>query len=71
MLGFYKEKHYSQALLDFGFQCILGWECLYFHPALQVVLSVYVDDFELAAKKDSLAKAWQLMQENNVKIGSS
>ena len=61
MLGLYSEKHYSKCLLEFGFQCILGWECLYFHSQLQVILSVYVDDFKLAGRKESLAKAWQLI----------
>ena len=40
MSGLYFEKHYSKALLDSGFQCIFGWECLYFHAQLQVILSV-------------------------------
>ena len=68
MSGLYWEKHYSKALLDFGFQCILGWECLYFHPELQVVLSVYVHDFKLAGKTDSLPKAWQLMRDKCLKL---
>ena len=55
--GLYWEKHYSKALLDAGFQRIPGWECLYFHASLQVVLSVYVDDFKLAGRKASLPEA--------------
>ena len=61
-------KHYSNALLDSGFQCILGWECLYFHAQLHVILSVYVDDFKFAGRKESLAQAWQLMRDNGLKL---
>ena len=68
MSGLYLEKHYSKVLLDSGFQCIIGWECLYFHAQLQVILSVYVDDFKLAGRKESLAKAWQLMRDKGLKL---
>ena len=68
MSGLYLENNNSKALLDFGFQCILGWECLYFHAKLQVILSVYVDDFKLAGRKDSLGKAWQLMRDKGLKL---
>ena len=62
------EKHYSKALVDFVFQCILGWECPYFHTELQVVLDVYVDDFKLAGKQKSLPKASQLMRDKGLKL---
>ena len=68
MSGLYLEKQYSKALFDFGFQCILGWECLYFHRQLQVILSVYVDDFKLAGRKEHLSKAWQLMRDRGFKL---
>ena len=68
MFGLYWEKHYSKAPVDSGFQCILGWECLYFHAKLQLILSVDVDDFKLAGRKDSLGKAWQLMRDKGLKL---
>ena len=68
MSELYLEKHYSKALLDVCFQPIPGWECLYFHLTLQVVLSVYVDDFKLAGLKASLPKAWQLMSDKGLKL---
>ena len=68
MSGLYSENHYSKALLDAGFQRIPGWECIYFHASLQVVLSVYVDDFKLAGRKASLPEAWQLMRDKGLKL---
>ena len=68
MSGLFFEKHYFEALLDFCFQCILGWKCLDSHPTLQVVLGVYVDEFEVANEKESLAKAWQLIRDKGVKL---
>ena len=68
MSGLYLEKQYSKALLDSGFRCILGWECLYFHAQLHVILSIYVDDFKLAGRKESLAKALQLMRDKGLKL---
>ena len=68
MSGLYWEKHYSKALRDFGFQCIIACECFYFHFHLPVILSVYVDDFKPAGRKDSLSKAWQLMRDKGLKL---
>ena len=70
MSGFHWDRHYSKALIDFSFQMILWWECLYFHPTLQVILSVYAADFELAGKKVSLAKASQIMRDEGLKLVS-
>ena len=67
MSGLYLENQYSKALLDGGFQRIPGWECLYFHPTLQVVSRVYVDDVKLAGRKASLSNAWQLMRDTGLK----
>ena len=63
MSGLCYETHYFKALLDFGFQRILGWECVYFHPSHQVILNVYVDDSKLAGKQLSLALAWRLLRD--------
>ena len=68
MSGLQWEKHYSKALLDFGFQCILLWKCLYLHLQLQVILSVCVDDFKLAGRKSYFSKAWQLMRDKGLKL---
>ena len=38
------------------------------HPTLQVVLGVYVDEFELASENEYLAKAWQLIRDKGDKL---
>ncbi len=51
-------KHYTTALTQkAGFQKMLGWECMFYHVELQVILSVYVDDLKMAGKKDNCSKA--------------
>ena len=35
---------------------------------LQVILSVYVDDFKMAGKKENLLKAWKLMDKAGLKL---
>ena len=35
---------------------VAGWECLYFHRKLQLFLSVYVDDIEMAGKTQNNAR---------------
>ena len=47
---------------------MLGWECMFYHVELQVILSVYVDDFKTAGKKENLPKAWQLMDKAGLKL---
>ena len=37
---------------------MLGWECMFYHVELQVILSVYVDDFKMAGKQENMSKAW-------------
>ena len=61
MSGKYWENHYSSALLQGGFQRLPGWECTFYHEKLGLILSVYVDDFKLCGRKESLAKGWKLM----------
>ena len=44
-----------------GFTKAEGFECLYVHMLLGLFLSVYVDDFKMAGRKDSLAKMWKIL----------
>ena len=59
--GTFWENYYSQKAINCGFQGIHGWECLYFHRGLKVVLSVYVDDFKLSGLTRNLPVAWSLL----------
>ena len=44
-----------------GFQPISGWECLFYNRALKLIFSVYVDDFKLVGKSESIKKGWDLI----------
>ncbi len=41
---------------------------MFYHVELQVILSVYVDDFNMAGKKENLSKAWELMGKAGLKL---
>ncbi len=41
---------------------------MFYHVELQVILSVYVDDFKMAGKKENLSKAWKLMDKAGLKL---
>ena len=64
LAGLFWERHYRQHLLEIGFKPVDGWECLYWHPTLHLLLSVYVDDFKMAGKSSTLAQGWQLIQKH-------
>ena len=68
MGGKFWENHFTEILLKAGFEKMMGWECLFFHRRLKLILSVYVDDFKLAGKKDSLANGWKLMRDHGLKL---
>ena len=46
--GVFWERHCREALLSVGFTTFPGWESVYIHRGLKLVLAVYVDDFKLA-----------------------
>ena len=48
MGGEYWENRFTEKLLSRGFEKMMGWERLFVHRKLQLVLLVYVDDFKLA-----------------------
>ena len=50
---------YKQILRAAGFKDMIGWECLFYHEHFKVILSVYVDDFQMAGRKEGLEKAWR------------
>ena len=47
--------------MEFGFEPLPGWECLFFHRPLKLILSAYVDDFKLVGKKSSMTQGWDLI----------
>ena len=61
MSGKYLGNHFTEKLLKCDFEPIPGWECLFFHQRLKLILSVYVDDFKLVGKKTNLQESWNLI----------
>jgi len=61
MSGKYWENHFTEKLLKCGFEPLPGWECLFFHRPLKLILSVYVDDFKLVGKAENLKQGWDLI----------
>ena len=68
MSGKYWENHFTEKLLSCGFQKMMGWECLFVHNDLQLILTVYVDDFNLVGKSENLDKGWKLMTDSGLEL---
>ena len=66
--GVFWERHCHARLKEAGFVQVQGWECLFVHYELRMVLSVYVDDFKMAGPKENLAKAWDLIRSHGIKL---
>ena len=61
MSGKYWENHFTEKLLKCNFEPLPGWECLFYHRQLKLILSVYVDDFKLVGKSENMKKGWDLI----------
>ena len=66
MSGKYWGTHFTEKLLKCDFQRIPGWECLFYHRRLKLILSVYVDDFKLVGKKTSMQDGWDLITNSGI-----
>ena len=53
MSGAFWEWHCREALLSVGFTPLPGWECVYMHKDIKLVLAVSVDDFKLSGAKET------------------
>ena len=58
LAGLYWEWHCHRCITKCGFERVHGWECLYKHVSKGLFLSVYVDDFKSAGKKERVPKRW-------------
>ena len=61
MSGKHWENHFTEALESVGFEPITCWECLFALRSLKLILSVYVDDFQLVGRIGNQEKGWKLM----------
>ena len=61
LAGLLWEKHCQKAIFRAGFERIPGWECLFVHRAKGLFLSIYVDDFKMAGRKENIKPMWDLL----------
>ena len=58
------EVHCNAILTKAGFEPIgAEWPSTFFHPALRLLLAVYMDDFKMAGPKENLEEGWRLIGE--------
>ena len=50
----YQGNHLTDKLLKCHFGPVPGWERLFFHKQLKLILSVYVDDSKLVGRTENL-----------------
>ena len=58
LAGLYWEKHCHEIITKCGWEAVQGWECLFKHKQYRAFLSVYVDDFKVAAPKNVMPRIW-------------
>ena len=51
--------------MELGWEKVPNWECLLVHRKQGLFLSVYVDDFEMAGKKQNMAPMWKKEMKND------
>ena len=60
--GGFWELHCEKSLMSVGFErAAPEWKSVFRHPALDLLLVIYVDDFKLAGPKKNLAQGWKLI----------
>ena len=54
------ERQFEKNLLKYGWEKVSNWECLVVHREKGLFLSVFVDDIELAGKKQNINATWKI-----------
>ena len=62
------EQFAEKTVLTAGFLAIAEWRSVFIHPKLQLILTIYVDDFLLAGPKQNLAIGWKAIQAAGVEL---
>ena len=57
--GLLWERQFEQAVSELGWEKIPNWECVFVHRKQGLLLSVYVDDINVAGKKQNVAPMWK------------
>ena len=56
-----RERQFEKFLLKYGWEKVPNWECLFVNREKGQFLSVYVDDFKLAGKKQNIDPMWKVL----------
>ena len=58
------EKHCEDQLRTVGWVAVLPeiWQSIFYHPELDLLLVIYVDDFKMAGPTHNLAKGWKTIE---------
>ena len=61
LAGLLWERQFEKILLKYGWENVSNWECLFVHREKGLFLSVYVDDINLAGKKQNIDPMWKVL----------
>ena len=61
LAGLLWERHFEKIQLKYGLEKVSNWECLFVHREKGLFLSVYVDDINLAGKKQNINPMWKVL----------
>ena len=59
LAGLLWERKWRKSYVQQGWERVKGWECLYLHKKAKLFLSVYVDDFKMVGRTESLGPMWK------------
>ena len=61
LAGLLWERQFDKILLQYGWEKVSNWECLFVHRQKGLFLSVCVDDIKLAGKKQNIDPMWKVV----------
>ena len=61
--GGYWEQRADRALNTIGFEDMVNWPSMYWHPVYKMMLMVYVDDFKMSGPLEHMPKVWEMIKE--------
>ena len=61
LVGLLWERQFEKILLQYGWEKVSNWECLFVHRQKGLFLCVHVDDIKLAGKKQNIDPMWKVL----------
>ena len=61
LAGLLWERQFDKVLLKYGWEKVPNWECSFVHREKVFFFSVYVDDINLAGKKQNIDPMWKVL----------